>query len=183
MNKEDNDRFLRLIEDVENEGDRACALILTANLDNRLSELIVEFSVALSKDQRERFMDGFLSTFSSKIRLCYMMGLIAKNEFDDLNRIREIRNIFAHEESGLNFKEKKISDWCTSFFLIKDMIRSSSELSDYYKNPRNAFVICAASLTLLLLDRKTTASSQKRTVPPAGRILPSKDGDDNNAYI
>lgn len=174
MNKEDYERFSRMIESVKDEGDRACALILTANLDNRLSELIVEFSVELSKERRERILDGFLSTFSSRITLCYMMGLIAKNEFDDLHRIRDIRNLFAHEESGLNFKEAKISNWCKSLFLIQEMTRDYPEFKDHCKEPRDAFVICAASLTLLLLNRKKNAISQKRTVPPAGRIFPPK---------
>lgn len=178
MNKEEYERSIRMFNTLGDEGDRACALILTANLDNRLSELIMEFSVDLSKDRRKRILDGFLSTFSSKITLCYMIGLIAKNECDDLNRIRDIRNRFAHEEENLNFADVEINQWSKSLFLIQEMLREYPELKEQCKTPRDAFVICAASLTVLLRARKQDAISQKRTTPAVGRVLPKKDDKD-----
>jgi hypothetical protein len=58
------------------------------------------------------------------------------------------------------------------------MLREYPELKEQCETPRDAFVICAASLTFLLGARKQDAISQKRTLPAAGRILPKKDEKD-----
>lgn len=49
-----------------------------------------------------------LSTFSNKIQISYLLGIISKRMYDDLNRIRKIRNIFAHNIRGCSFDDKNI---------------------------------------------------------------------------
>ncbi|RJF92672.1 MltR family transcriptional regulator [Noviherbaspirillum saxi] len=166
-------RFEGMIAEVKTQSDRACALILAANLDNRLLELLKAFCIELGNDFSKSVFkgNGFMNSFSSKISLCFMLGLISSNEHHDLVLIRKIRNFFAHEEHGWNFQHQEIISRCHSLKMIQEMTKENPDLNADYTNPRNAFVLCAASLSLLLVDRAEKANEQKRIEPSPGRIL------------
>jgi hypothetical protein len=55
-------------------------------------------------------MSGPASTFSAKILICYAFGLINKDAFDDLNKIRKIRNKFAHTSEKVDFLMSEVED-------------------------------------------------------------------------
>ncbi|OOG87040.1 hypothetical protein B0E41_04845 [Hydrogenophaga sp. A37] len=59
-----------------------------------------------------QLIDGFnapLGTFSSRIKAAYAMGLITKDQFIDLERLRKIRNEFAHSWKPVNLSKQKIA--------------------------------------------------------------------------
>ena len=49
-----------------------------------------------------------LSTLSAKTRAAYCLGLISKDEFEDITTVREIRNIFAHHLFDCDFQQPEI---------------------------------------------------------------------------
>jgi len=166
-------RFEEMLTEARSTSDRSCALILAANLDNRLRELLGAFFIDVSSSYENQVFEGngCLSTFSSRISLCYMLGLIADNEHHDLNLIKKIRNYFAHEEHGWGFNTQEIKDRCRAFRMIQEAKKLRPEIEIDLDNPRDVFQISAASLTMLLLHKTKKAKKEKRFTPNPGKIF------------
>jgi DNA-binding MltR family transcriptional regulator len=115
-----------LYQEIQDESPRAAEIIAAAFLDAQLRNLI---SKALIDDSKivdellgtEKSLDRPLSSFSSRIRAAYCMGLISKNIYLDLELVKKIRNKFAHKMHGYNFDEPEIVDWCKSLRLAKQI--------------------------------------------------------------
>lgn len=95
---------------LDRETDRGCALMSAAFLDEKLKELLQQYMVQDTQSLKELFSgNGAISSFSSRIELSYLLGLISKNVRKDLNLIRKIRNEFAHSIEIIDFDHPKIS--------------------------------------------------------------------------
>jgi DNA-binding MltR family transcriptional regulator len=97
--------------ELNKETDRGCALLATAFLDNILKELLRVYLV----DDEKCFHDlssgtGGLSTFSSRIELSFLLGLISPMQRRDINLIKKIRNDFAHSMEIISFEDEAISN-------------------------------------------------------------------------
>lgn len=55
---------------------------------------------------------GPLATFSARINLCYVMGLISPAIWADLHQFRKIGNAFAHGPMDLTFDDQSVADRC-----------------------------------------------------------------------
>ena len=95
------------------ESDRGSALMSAAFIDDKLGQLI-ESNMVDNKKAREIIFDnsGALGTFSGKINIAYLMGLIPKKINDDIQLIRKIRNDFAHNASYVTFDTGYIASRC-----------------------------------------------------------------------
>jgi hypothetical protein len=95
------------------ESDRGCALFAAAYLDVCLSDLLY-VSLVANKDIDKDLFEGTapLSTFSSRIKLAYYLGLVSRNCRRDLDIIRGVRNDFAHKPEPISFKTQSIRDRC-----------------------------------------------------------------------
>jgi DNA-binding MltR family transcriptional regulator len=97
------------------ETDRGCALMAAAYLDSRLGEWLALYFVDDPKVANKLLsQEGPLSTFSSRIELAYLLGLLSPRESQALNLIRKIRNEFAHIPEPTSFGHQKIASWCKS---------------------------------------------------------------------
>jgi len=102
-----------LIFEYRNQSDHGTALIGASYLDFRLTEALVAFLV----DDKDA-VQGFLSySFAYRTKLAYMVGLVNRDVRDAMDRIRDIRNHFAHEWSGASFEQPPITGW------IKEMLQ------------------------------------------------------------
>lgn len=103
---------------------RAAAIVVTSYLEEQLKLAILghfkNFST-LNKDDRKNLTggNGPLSTFSSRISMAYLLDLINKDQYDDLNLIRKIRNGFAHQLDAVTFDFPEIKSRCSHLKLIK----------------------------------------------------------------
>jgi len=80
------------------ESPRGAVLTAASILDSLLEGLLREYLAP--NPGSKKLLDGFnapFGTFSSKIAAAHALGLITSVEFHDLERIRKIRNEFAHE--------------------------------------------------------------------------------------
>jgi hypothetical protein len=82
---------------LHSESERGIALIAATMIDDILERTILAFLV----DHKDtgRLLDGFnapLGTFSSRILVALALGLLSETEYSECERIRKIRNIFAH---------------------------------------------------------------------------------------
>ena len=109
-------QMLALTNELNKETERGQALLVGAYLENLLGDLI---TTALVIDSNEvKSLDLFdgpvapLGTFSARMRVAYSLGLLTKDEYDDIKLIKDIRNAFAHQLTGLSFTHEKIASRC-----------------------------------------------------------------------
>lgn len=106
--------FTCFLDALNAESDRGAALISVAMLDDLLEKAILAFLVDTS--EKSKLLSGFnapLGTFSARCLAAYSLGLISENEFRECDRIRRIRNQFAHSIYQ-SFEDQKIRDLCAS---------------------------------------------------------------------
>lgn len=95
------------------ESDRGCVLVAVAVLDKHLEMLI---RAELSQDAKvvKHVINplfkgqGPLASFWSKIQLAYSLNLIPEWMYEDLERIRELRNEFAHKYEAADFGDPAV---------------------------------------------------------------------------
>lgn len=161
------DDVMEFRSSLNSESDRGCALMAAAFLDAELGALLRKCLVANDRVAEDLLGQSRpVSTFSSRIDLAYMLGLIDPVTHRDLHLIRKIRNDFGHVHAPLTFDDKAITARCHE---LKMHFRSA-EIS-----PRKIFMSCAVgSLAIIhsaMHDRK----------PIVERATPDMEGARANA--
>lgn len=96
---------------LHSESDRGCALLAASHLDFILQKLLKLKLIGSKKHLEDLFsVTGSLSTFSSRIKLSYSMGLIPETFLLDLDTIKKIRNKFGHEVNLSSFDDPPIKN-------------------------------------------------------------------------
>jgi hypothetical protein len=134
-NPMDAEHFARaIIEGFHESDDRTTAIMGVALIDELIEEILRrhlscdEASVKADGTCRklgETFFgqSGLLSSFSSKIDICLALGIVGKKTYDNLHRLREVRNKFAHTLLmdkhkkglfGVSFSSTKIVSYCNA---------------------------------------------------------------------
>ncbi len=112
---EDAIAYLKAVDDEIGEAsDRAVAIFASAILDNELAKALEGKFVSLSDQRRDKLFEGYgaLSTFSAKIDVGFALGLFGSETRGNLDRLRKIRNKFAHSGEPLKFSDPAITDLC-----------------------------------------------------------------------
>ncbi len=137
--------MMALIEEIEDQTDRGVAIVGAAWIEESMSAAMESFLHSDPKSwDRLFFANGPLSTFSAKIDLCSLLGMINRTIKSDLHIIRDIRNEFAHqivhrsEHTKLTFASSHIEDKCKA---LKCVAHEKHHL------PRTAFVRACAILS------------------------------------
>lgn len=134
---------LALVQEIETQTDRGAAIIGAAWIEEEINAAIESF---LNKDKSswDRLFrkSGPLSSFSAKIDLARLLGIVSAVVSSDLHIIRTIRNDFAHsilekDNSILSFNTPRIKDKCLA-------IRSVEH--ETLCDPRVAFIRACAVL-------------------------------------
>jgi DNA-binding MltR family transcriptional regulator len=116
-----DDQFLRSMH-LHQESDRGFALIAAAWIDDSLQGVIRSRFIDDQVTADELLVgDSPLVTFSAKTKLLYCMGVITKVEKQNLDIIRSIRNLFAHQRGNVSFRTAKIRDKSLSLSLVEDL--------------------------------------------------------------
>lgn len=124
-----------------------------------------------------------LSSFSAKIRICYLIGLIDEDQFHDLDLVRKLRNDFAHSSEKVDFTDAAISSKMRELIYsacIRDSIKrysiidkkkgTGAQLSDLELWAKGLIkeskALFAAAIQFLLADIQFTA----RQISKKGRV-------------
>ncbi len=101
ISREDKETYEDFMNEFAKESDRAAVVLGAAKLDLQLYQLLQKVLLP-NTSGRDELLDGNsgLSTFSSRINICYRIGVIDAEFARALHQIRKIRNSFAHEISG-----------------------------------------------------------------------------------
>jgi DNA-binding MltR family transcriptional regulator len=154
-------------EELQNESARGAVMIAGAVLDAQLRKLLSKSFIDDPKIVDELLgtedkPDRPLSSFSSRIKAAYCLGLISQSMYYDLERIRRIRNKFAHKMHGYTFDEPEIVSWCKSLKLAK-MITDA--IPDFPNTHRNMFLLGVTQLTSRLALKTVEADRTRKPVP------------------
>ncbi|EJS59061.1 hypothetical protein ICE_01616 [Bacillus cereus BAG1X1-2] len=111
-----------LEKEIANQSDRAIAIVCASIIDLQLKDILKEFMIKRKEIDKDLFEGNSpLSNFSSKIKMCYYLGLISSDEYKNLDRIRKIRNMFAHQLINISFENNQsIRDTCNNLNIPKN---------------------------------------------------------------
>jgi DNA-binding MltR family transcriptional regulator len=95
------------------------------------------------------------------------MGLISEDEAKDLNRVREIRNKFAHHLQGLTFTNQSIRESCKHFRCVAAALASNEQFAaEFPPGARFAFNFTTALLAMHLTKRIARAAAPTAAASP-----------------
>ncbi len=105
----------QFVEELKRETDRGLPLVGAALIDEKLLETLQSF-FCNDKSSEKLLSDGSapLGTFSSRIELCFALGLIDEFEYREISLLRKVRNEFAHAKHGTSFQTEKIKGFCST---------------------------------------------------------------------
>lgn len=90
--------------------ERSLVLALGGFAEDALGDLIRAFM--LPGEQANRLLNGFnapIGTFSARIKTAFALGLITEGQHNDLDRLRKVRNIFAHGWKPTSLSDQNIA--------------------------------------------------------------------------
>jgi len=142
--EEANKRLMALIEEMSGESDRAVAIVGAAWVEEALTDSILSFLQPHDESHKRLFSSNApLGSFSSKIDLSRVLGILSDIIWADLHRIRKIRNEFAHriahktDNTRLTFATGHIADKCLALRCVAH---------ENHANPRTAYTRACATL-------------------------------------
>jgi len=96
----------RIMVGLHQQNDRAAAIVGASLVESTLQELIGSAMLNNALDLPEKLFEnrGPLSDFNSKILIAQAFGLISDRMASDLQRIRKVRNCFAHARVHVDFE-------------------------------------------------------------------------------
>jgi DNA-binding MltR family transcriptional regulator len=146
---EDSERLNAFAASLQEESDRACAVLGAAMLDEVLGYLIQS---AMAEEAPQSLFEGYgpIASFSARIDISLGLGLISRDERHDLHLIRKIRNAFAHDtDHGLSFASEAIAQRVAELMIVGALYANPS-LPTAADTPRTRFQIEVGSLTYSL---------------------------------
>jgi hypothetical protein len=139
--------FMDFLPALNEESDRGAALIATSFIDELLRRTIRSFLVECPATDLP--LSGFnapLGTFSARAAAVTALGLLHEAEARDIDRLRKVRNRFAHQVHA-SFADQSVSDICAQLEL------AAQDYSDVKVAARGRFVTSATAVILNLTNR------------------------------
>lgn len=95
--------------------DRVVAIVGAAYLDSTLDSLLRAVLID-SQDDVEKLLgpNGALAANGARCQLAFCLGLITRDQCDDLKTVAKIRNKFAHDFNVTAFDVPPVRDYCAS---------------------------------------------------------------------
>jgi DNA-binding MltR family transcriptional regulator len=154
------------LEEFRRESDRATAILGAAYLDEEILQLLTEFLVDDEMEVRE-LLDNEkpLGAFGARIRAAYCMGLISKEDFQDLKLIKTIRNEFAHQLHGLSFDDESIASKCMKLQAHKRAKKNRPS------STRDMFIHSTMFILMELNFRMIIIENKRCKTPPAPELF------------
>jgi hypothetical protein len=145
-----------IIDTIQNESDRACAVLGVATVDVFLEGLLQAAMIADAPAELFK-SNGSCATLSSKIDLAFALGLIPSDDRRDLHLLRKIRNDFAHAvDHELSFVHPRVADRVKELAIPK-LFAEQPILADQNDTNRFRFEIAVAFLAYTIGDFRRRA--------------------------
>jgi DNA-binding MltR family transcriptional regulator len=142
--------------------DLPVVLITASYLDECLASLLQSFMISGDTANSLLAVSGAIGSFAVRADLAYSLGLINKFAFDDIKKIGQIRNAFAHSHLEVNFSVPNVQNLTNELsylaVLDKEMSMNNTSVGDppptfseFATSPRDRFVHTAVMLAQHLL--------------------------------
>jgi hypothetical protein len=153
--------------------DHAVAMMGAGLIEKALEVAILSRLIPMGNKDRQRLSNydhhGPLSDLSARIRLGLAMGIYGPHTFDDLTKIREVRNAFAHSLWYIRFETAEVASMC-EFHATKRMTLADGAPS---AGPRARYVWTTTHLALALKTRiQAEGIAYHSPTPPSDARLP-----------
>jgi len=154
-NEPEIDQLTKFLSLYNKETDRGAALTASARYEDQLEEIIRAF--LLDTDVNDELFKGGnapLGTLSSKAKLAFTLGLIEKQEYDQIDIIRKIRNEFTHEWEDISFERGRVRDLALNLVWRGPEVLAKNDT-------RTVFNFAVAGLSVDLLWRTGLVKKEK----------------------
>src|SRR5712692_9433444 len=118
----------------------AIAILGGACIENALGSLLIAALIDMARENGEeptwRLLNnpyGTLSSFSARADLCYCLGLITREIYDNAKNVATIRNRFAHSHVPIDFTDSEVVRLCNDLNLtsVTDQTGKPFEIKDH----------------------------------------------------
>ena len=153
------EQLAAFLHEFNSESDRGAALTAAAYLEESLEDILRQFLAAVK--ETERLLSGYnapLGTFSAKASAAFSLGLIQRNEYEELSLIRRVRNEFAHSWHEVDFTANKVVGLCSNLPWL------GPDDPEIERTPRSRFNFAVAILLIDLLWRARLVKKEQRIV-------------------
>jgi hypothetical protein len=153
--------------------DHAAATMGASLIEKALEVAILSRLIPMNDDDRKRLFDydhrGPLADLSARIRMGRVLGLYGPHTMNDLTKIREIRNAFAHSLYFLTFTTDEVAGMCDFHALTVMSLLDGGGLSA----PRSKYIRTVIYIASKLKERITFLGvAGVPYLPPPRRELP-----------
>lgn len=146
--------YQSMVEMFKQESDRGAAVLAGSYVENHLGLYLKSRMIDQSVAERMFSSEGALSTFSHRIDLAQAFGFLSKQQCEDLNLIKKIRNYFAHHPKKASFSKKPISDWVHNLVASRTKLTLSDGTTDDIGDERFCYLVSAGMFLALTMEPK-----------------------------
>ena len=166
ISKQEYEEYLKplysFMEKTNRESDLGVTLVTASMLDNMLEQIIRSY-LLLNSATEKLFNGAFapISSFSARISVSRSLGLIDEVEYSDLEKLRKIRNHFAHDLNA-SFDDNNVIDACKN---LRTKAHDHSKISGetIVISPRGQFISAAISVVNRLYNRAVYVERSRLT--------------------
>jgi hypothetical protein len=99
------------LKELEEGGDRAAAIVAAALVEEHLTDALKAYLHRHPKITAELFgRSGALGSFGPKIDLAFLVGMFGASSHKELDTIRKVRDLFAHNPRLKGFGTQRVKD-------------------------------------------------------------------------
>lgn len=162
-----------IITGLHGEADRTVAIVGSSLVESVLQHLLVVSFKSKAPELLPRLFEnrGPLSDFNSKILVAQAFGVIGTAQAEELQRIRHIRNCFAHARVEVTFETPEIAKEVTEFAAIIAIRRVDKDHPNgpnfaHMKNKACYVLIC--HILMIMLDAEHVKRGGQRLLGEGG---------------
>ncbi len=119
-----NEHEEKAIHELERMSDRAGAIVGAALLEHHVEAILKQEVNGGDEEAFKEFFtgSGVLAAFGARIKLLYLLGLLTKQAWKDLDNIAKIRNEFAHKLSVNTFNDDAVINRCLNLKMVEQFV-------------------------------------------------------------
>jgi DNA-binding MltR family transcriptional regulator len=127
VNRDKDEIEMSMNEIMDGETDLSCALLGASLIDLHLKMLLEKFFINGKTSERILSNTGFAGNSRARTDLAYVLGLINKDEYNNILNVLEIRNLFGYEHTLTSFASRKISKLCEKLTIDDSKLRDETD--------------------------------------------------------
>jgi DNA-binding MltR family transcriptional regulator len=156
---------LRYQKELTGESDRSAIILMASTLEDGLVFPLMDaitrnLKYSLSSNDFDRVFrfEGPLGTFSSRLEIACLFGVIEDATYEQLTLVRELRNVCAHSKQAIDFGDATLKNVARRLF---QPLGKFPQPPDDPKEIRNSFMLECMLLFLTLLEGSRESGWQR----------------------